>query len=150
MIYPYSVWTVHSGLIFAYIAPVTRTNGLKLLPTVPRPALSDVWSGINFQPADKLIDVSRDFGSDDDVDTDGADDIMLPVEATLQRNTSTNMPLKMRKSLEHDWSSWVDGFRCTGGARCLNVIAYALRMNIQPPNDTSSDSNRRTWVSMGY
>jgi hypothetical protein len=52
----------------------------------------------NFQRADDLIDVSRGFGSDDDVDTDGVDDIMLPVEATLQQNSSTNMQLK---SLEH-------------------------------------------------
>jgi len=70
--------------------------------TAPSPALSNVWSSINFQRADELIDVSRGFGSDDDVDTDGVDDIMLPVEATLQRNSSINMQLKMRKSLEHD------------------------------------------------
>jgi hypothetical protein len=54
---------------------------------------------LTFQRADELIDVSRGFGSDDDVDTDGVDDIMLPVEATLQQNSSTNMQLKMRKSL---------------------------------------------------
>jgi hypothetical protein len=53
---------------------------------------------INFQRADELIDVSGGFISDDDVDTDGVDD-MLHVVATLQQNLSTNMQLKSR---EHD------------------------------------------------
>jgi hypothetical protein len=34
----------------------------------------------NFQCADELIDASRGFGSDDDVDIDGVGDIMLPVQ----------------------------------------------------------------------
>jgi hypothetical protein len=64
--------------------------------------LSNVWSSINFQRAEELIDVSRGFGSDDDVDTDGDDDIMLSVEATLQQNPSNNVQLKLTKSLEYD------------------------------------------------
>jgi len=65
--------------------------------------LSNVWSRLNSQRADNSIDVSRGFRSDDEVDTDGVDDIMLAVEATLKKkSSSTNVPLKMRKSLEHD------------------------------------------------
>jgi hypothetical protein len=57
-----------------------------------------VWNGINFHHADELIDVSGGFGSDDDGGTDGVDDITMPVEASLEQNSSTNTQLKVRKS----------------------------------------------------